>query len=483
MTHPMFRPAPDSKANLPDAELWESLVDRGLSEQQATVHIALRRHAKLERSTLGPQRDVQEDQPGWLGSTVASVAHGASLGTGEVFSGLADAARGTVDAVRGRESDRSFRSGAQRYRDAMDEIEAAHPTLSAAGQVVGTIALPAATVGQGVKAGMKAGVPLATKTIAQVLTRGAVSAGAPAAVAGFSAGGDDPGDFGARLESAVKSGAIGAILGAGFAATRIPGAQRSVERDADLVDRGVQRQRNAAQLAGEHLRTRNAELRNLLLEQQVGGSPRDATATAPARGATPRIDELDIPTFRRRQIAVGETILRRGENEPTETPLQQSQRAVREAVERRKPVKAPRTKRATAQLPVEEPLPEAASDLTNPQVRVATARVRGRTVRGQPAVTAAEAGVAPQPSPRPGTWAPGGGRYVEPGPTQKAPLPVRVQSARQPSDMAQNQVGLVQDFLRGSTSHADAGDRLKTLRDMGVITQQQLEDLVNALAP
>lgn len=81
--------------------------------------------------------------------------------------------------------------------------------------------------------------------------------------------------------------------------------------------------------------------------------------------------------------------------------------------------------------------------------------------------------------PRPGEAAPAGGRFVEPGPYQKAGPPVRAASPRAPSDLGQRQMGLILEERRG-VSRGELPARLQSLRDLGVLTQQQFEEILRA---
>lgn len=230
-----------------------------------------------------------------VASTAAGLLHGLSLGTGEVMSGVNTALQG-----------KGFRQGAQSYRENLSDLEASHPTLSAGSEIAGSLALPAAKVGQTVAQGVKAGVPLGIRGALALMGRGGVSAGVPAAVSGFSAGGEDPADFGARVQEAGKQGAIGTALGAITAGAGIPFARRGAERAADLESRGVQRTRQTIGLEADRMRLENSRIRNELLKRRfaasrnlpehVAAGPVDDIGQAIADYKAGRISEDDLNT-------------------------------------------------------------------------------------------------------------------------------------------------------------------------------------------
>ena len=206
-------------------------------EARSVIGLALRHINALH---VKAYMDEQNQKPGAAASILGGLAHGASLGTGEVIAGLGTAAQG-----------KGFREGAQQYREGLGELEAAHPYLTTTpvvgAETLGSLALPAAAVGNTLKA-VKAGVPLGIRGALGIAGRGALAGAIPGAVAGFSGGGEDPGDFGARLKGAAKGAAIGGALGAITSSAAIPHVRAHVERTADIANQGVMRELNAQRL-------------------------------------------------------------------------------------------------------------------------------------------------------------------------------------------------------------------------------------------
>lgn len=209
-----------------------ALVKKGSPDYDEARDVARMAVRHIKALNVGANMAEANEQPGAIGSTAAALLHGASLGTGEVLSGLSDILpAGPV----GAKPSGSFRQGAQRYRDAMNAIETAHPltTFPVVGaEGLGSLALPSASSVQGLKL-MRPGVPVGIKGAANIAARGAVFP----AIAGFSAGGEDPGDIPARLREAGKGAILGALL-TGLAGRVNRG---HIERVADLENKGTAR--------------------------------------------------------------------------------------------------------------------------------------------------------------------------------------------------------------------------------------------------
>lgn len=289
-------------------------------EAQDAIDFALQRIQRLQTAATAGD---QPAEPGAVGSTVAALAHGASLGTGELAAGVGGAVSG-----------KGFRQGAQDYREALNEIEAAHPNLAAGGELAGMLALPAGTIGRTVAGGVKAGVPLGIRGAASIIGRGAVQGAVPGAIQGFSTGGEDPGDLGARAREGVRGGVIGGLMGGAIAGVGIPLARRHVEREADLADRGAKRT-----LTQERIQTERARQAALNRSANRGAAPVPPGVTAeevavakqlgipveqvrgrvganalrapePMMRPTPKAppDPLDVPTYLRRREARAATV-------------------------------------------------------------------------------------------------------------------------------------------------------------------------------
>src|ERR1041385_8119699 len=210
------------------------------SDAQEAVRFALQRIQTLNAvANAGDQAAAEQGKSiGRDPITRTKVALGAGLlhnlggMSGEPIAGV-------IDALTGG----SFREGAGRYRQGLENIGNQASTALPIGEMLGMSALAAMPVSQGVAGGTK---------IAQAATQGArgpnmlarvflgaaptnVAPGAAlGAVQGFSAGGADPGDVRARL----KGGAIGAGVGAatqaafgGLGALRVPRWLKSVKQE------------------------------------------------------------------------------------------------------------------------------------------------------------------------------------------------------------------------------------------------------------
>ena len=204
--------------------------------RQAVGHALLHINALNVGSTMGEAN--QAERVSTALAVPAALAHGASLGMGEPLSGLGSALTGN-----------GFRQGAQAYREGMANVEASHPELAAGSELLGGAVLPAGVIGSGVGSAIKAGVPLTLGQGAALLGRSALSGAVPAAIAGFSAGGEDPGDFAARGRSAAVDAAIGAALGAIAGGLGAKATRAHVEHVADIAQKGAQRALTASRLA------------------------------------------------------------------------------------------------------------------------------------------------------------------------------------------------------------------------------------------
>ena len=247
------RPAP---IRTTDADLYDALVERGLPPDQAALHVARRKEAR-ESFISGSAADRAEVEPSAAGSIIGGLLHGGSLGAGELVSGVA-----------GSVSGKGFRAGAQGYRDALSDLEAANPKLAAGSEIAGSLAIPAAQVGGTLAKGVQAGIPLGVPGALRLMGRGGIAAAIPSAISGFSSGGEDPGDFGARIKQGATSAGEGAILGALLTGLSLPAVRSHVEAAADVTQRGNQRALTEQRLLnararGARLTTRGALSRDV----------------------------------------------------------------------------------------------------------------------------------------------------------------------------------------------------------------------------
>lgn len=192
--------------------------------------------------------------------------HSLSLRAGEPIAGF-------INKLRGG----SFAEGAASYREGLGEVGAQNPTLEPLGEVFGLLA-PAAVPAR--TALLAARAPASTSSnllsAARTVGEGATIGG----IAGYSAGGDDPGDMDARLRTAGRDAAISGLLaglfGAALARARRGAPPPSPSRDLPEIDMDL----TPAGLPG--LKPRN-------------------------RPVAPMADPMDVPTFVRSGKPIPET--------------------------------------------------------------------------------------------------------------------------------------------------------------------------------
>jgi hypothetical protein len=203
-------------------------------QAQEAVRFALQRIRTLgtvvsaqDQPPVGGPKAVRPDQAVGLG-----LMHGLSLGAGEPIAGLLAA---LMPGGQG------FREGAQQYREGLENIGLQQPTATPAGDVAGMALQSLTPLSQAVRGGTLTGAAIPSMR-ANALARFFTGAGqtniAPAlalgGIAGFSAGGEDPGDFRARLTGAgVGAGlsALGAAALGGLGALRVPRWLPKVRRE------------------------------------------------------------------------------------------------------------------------------------------------------------------------------------------------------------------------------------------------------------
>ena len=229
---------------------WIRYLHNAAQEPKDSPHYAASREAMAVAlrhinalNVAGNEQDInQVNRVNPALATAGALIHGLSLGTGEPLAGLRSLKEGGT-----------FREGAQQYRDALNAMEASAPNATATAELAGNVALPAGTIGSGLNA-IRAGVPLSLAQGGKLLAQGAASGAVPAGIAGFSAGGEDPGDIGARLEAAKRSAVVGAILGTLATGAGARFARRHVERVADIANEGNYRALTASRLAESQAR-------------------------------------------------------------------------------------------------------------------------------------------------------------------------------------------------------------------------------------
>lgn len=178
---PMTPPIPPRQ--LPDADLWEYYRARGLSPEEATLHVERRRSA--QRPTKPPPLPSKGQ------AALAGAAQGAT-------SGFADEIVGAIMAAR--DPNTPFTSagiGGQidQVREAMGAARFSHPVVAGVSNVAGSLINPLARL-----------LPAPTNAL-----RGAVTGGALGAVQGV---GEAGGSLGERLPMGAVGAGAGAVAGA-----------------------------------------------------------------------------------------------------------------------------------------------------------------------------------------------------------------------------------------------------------------------------
>jgi len=178
-----------------DADLWQHMVDRGITPDDATQHVLLRRRAMLGNM---PQNIAKELDPGALASFGLGAADMMSFGLGDQLArALEPEAKLTQDLAKSQ-----------------------HPTAHFAGEVAGLltpIGLERLAAGAGVHLAPTI-VGKAVRTIANPAARTAaqtvVNAGIGAGYAGAQAAGHTEGGIGERAAAAGHAAPLGALFGA-----------------------------------------------------------------------------------------------------------------------------------------------------------------------------------------------------------------------------------------------------------------------------
>lgn len=204
------------------------------ADAQEAVRFALGRIRTLNAEANAQEQATTEGtgkQVGPAAGVGLGLLHGLSLGAGEP---LAGAMAALVPGGQG------FREGAQDYRQGLENIGLQQPTALPVGEMAGLAAQSLLPVAQGIQGGTAtaAAIPAGRAGILSRLFTGAGQANVatPATmggIAGFSAGGEDPGDLNARLQNAAVGAGTGAAAAAflgGLGALRVPRWLSGVKR-------------------------------------------------------------------------------------------------------------------------------------------------------------------------------------------------------------------------------------------------------------
>jgi hypothetical protein len=269
------------------ADLWDFLVDKGVSEDEATKH-AYRYLQSVDPNTTAAIQ--QEAAPGKLATVGLGFSQGATLGFGDELAGI-------VNAILTQSPKKSFGDAYREQRDETRQATAAgreaHPAEYWSGEI--GAALPTLLVpGAGV-----ARLAPEASLLTRAAVRGGTAVGTGALVAGTDAAGRSEGTLGERLKAGAEAAPYGAA--AGLALSAIPGAIR-------LGKRGVRAAVGSARKAVEDYagratpaaaRASAASKRALRAVEQFDlappqGAPRELRPPTPKQG-------LEVPTYQRRE--------------------------------------------------------------------------------------------------------------------------------------------------------------------------------------
>lgn len=170
-----------------------------------------------EQIAQSDAREAATPLPGYLPivggiprNVVLPFAHGASLGAGEPIAGA-------LSAIRGK----GFGAGAQAYREGISNLETSNPAAAVGSETAGQLATSLVPGEQALRGGRGFVESIVSKrpgVLGRFLTGAAHApigtAGTLGAVQGFSSGGEDPGDFGARGRQALKTAGVSALMAA-----------------------------------------------------------------------------------------------------------------------------------------------------------------------------------------------------------------------------------------------------------------------------
>lgn len=215
------------------------------AESRQAVALALRHIHALNTATTQTEANQQALGKPLGGGAAAGVQllNDLSFGAGEPLAGFFSMLTG-----------KGFGEGAARYREGLGNVQAQHPNITAWTGLPAPFLLPAGTIGTGTATAVKAGVPLTVTQGLGLLARGAASGAVPGAISGFSAGGEDPADFAARLHGAKRGAEVGGVLGLLGMGAAMKLARGHVERAADITARGNRRALVASRLEESRMR-------------------------------------------------------------------------------------------------------------------------------------------------------------------------------------------------------------------------------------
>lgn len=219
-------------------------------DARAVAAQAWARIGHLNRKASTADREAQNFKPSNpVLSGLAGLAQGASLGIGEPIAGVIDAATGG-----------SFRAGAQKYREGLEQAAVSNPATFAVSEFAGQIAPSLLPINSAVGA-VQARVPISTADKLLRVARGSAAGAGVGGVQGFAAGGDDPGDFSQRFEQAKTGAEVGGVMGAALTGVGLRAGRFTAEKNADLMRRGVEDAQAQVNLDASRLRLQRLQER------------------------------------------------------------------------------------------------------------------------------------------------------------------------------------------------------------------------------
>lgn len=220
------------------------------ADAQAVAGQAWARIGHLNRKASTADREAQNFKPSNpVLSGLAGLAQGASLGIGEPIAGAIDAATGGT-----------FREGAQKYREGLEQAAVSNPATFAASEFAGQVAPSLLPIKSAVGA-VQARVPLTAADKLIRIARGGASGATVGGVAGFAAGGEDPGDFSQRFDQAKTGAEIGGAMGGTLTGIGLRAGRATAEKNADLMRRGVEDAQAQVNLDASRLRLQRLQER------------------------------------------------------------------------------------------------------------------------------------------------------------------------------------------------------------------------------
>ena len=275
------------------------------AEARQVAAQAWARIGHLQRKAGAQDREDQNFKPVAADETAVPVfANRLLLGTPELIAGGIDAGKGFLHRMGAPVSDGSFREGARRYREGLEQIEMSNPRTAYWAERAADVA----SIGLGAAAAspkIVAGVPLSTTDKVLRIAKGAGTGAGIAGVGGFAEGGEDPGDWGQRVDAGLRSAKIGGLLGGVFTGIGLRYGRKQAEADANLVEAANRRARGAEKLEQAKIRTQQMREGSIRTQKPgyatldpptqdlpehvptTRGGPYDASADLPGRPAKP----------------------------------------------------------------------------------------------------------------------------------------------------------------------------------------------------